>query len=130
MLDPSGLLEHRLSGGAETTVGGRRGYRLRVAPYGPATPGMIFADDVVADAELGILLRAICHTASEVEAWYELRDVVTGGDIRIDIPEEARTAYDDLYGPEVTPGRRLASMIARQAARDARSAFRNVFGGR
>ena len=129
-LDPSWVLEHRLSGGSETTVGGRRGYRLRVAPDGPATPGMIFADDVVADAELGILLRVIYHTGSEVEAWYELRDVVAGGDIRIDIPEEARTAYDDLYGPEVSPGRRLARMIAGQAVRDARSKFRNVFGGR
>ena len=129
VLDPSGLLEHRLSGGAETTVGGRRGYRLRVAPDGPATPGMIVADDVVADAELGILLRVICHTGSKVEAWVELRDVVVGGDIRIDIPEEAQAAYDDLYGPEVTPGRRLAKMIGGLAAKDARSAFRNVFGG-
>jgi hypothetical protein len=90
---------------------------------------MFFADDVVADAELGILLRVICHAGSEVELWYELRDVVAGGDIRIDIPEEARTAYDDMYGPEVSPGRRLARMIAQQAARDARSKFRNVFGG-
>jgi hypothetical protein len=130
LLGASGLLEHRLYGGAETTVGGRRGYRLRVAPDGPAPPGLIFADDVVADTELGILLRVIWHTGSEVELWYELRDVVAGGDIRIDIPEEARTAYDDLYGPEVSPGRRLASMIAREAARDARSKFRNVFGGR
>jgi len=129
VLDASWLLEHRLSGGAETTVGGRRGYRLRVAPYRPAAPGTIFADDVVADAELGILLRVICHTGSGVEVWYELRDVVAGGDIRIDIPEEARTAYDDLYGPEVTPGRRLARMIAGLAAKDARSAFKNVFGG-
>jgi hypothetical protein len=130
VLGASGLLQHRMSGGAETTVGGRRGYRLRVAPDASATPKVFFADDVVADAELGILLRVICHTGSEVEAWYELRDVVPGGDIRIDIPEEARAAYDDLYGPEVSPGRRLAKMIAREAARDARSKFRNVFGGR
>ena len=130
VLDASWLLEHRLSGGSETTVGGRRGYRLRVAPYAPTVPGTIFADDVVADAELGILLRVIWHTGSGVEAWFELRDVVAGGDIRIDIPEEARTAYDDMYGPGVTPGRRLANVIAQQAARNARSAFRNVFGGR
>jgi hypothetical protein len=130
LLGASGLLEHRLYGGAETTVGGRRGYRLRVAPDGPATPRMLFADDVVADAELGILLRVIYRTGSEVEAWYELRDVVAGGDIRIDIPEEARTAYDDLYGPDVSPGRRLARLITRPAVRDARSKFRNVFGGR
>ena len=32
-------VESRRSGGAETTVGGRRGYRLRVAPYAPACPG-------------------------------------------------------------------------------------------
>lgn len=130
VLDASRLLEYRLSGGAETTVGGRRGYRLRVAPDGPAGPGTIFADDVVADAELGILLRVIWHTGSAVEAWYELRDVVVGGDIRIDIPEEVLAAYDDLYGPEVSPGRRLANLIAQQASREARSKFRNVFGGR
>jgi hypothetical protein len=135
VLDPSRLLEHRLSFGAETTVGGRRGYRLRVAPDGPATPGMIFADDVVvvvvvvADAELGILLRVIWHTGSGLELWFELRDVVAGGDIRIDIPEEARTAFDDLHAPGVSPGRRLANMLAREAAREARSAFKNVFGG-
>jgi hypothetical protein len=64
-----------------------------------------------------------------VEVWIELRDVVVGGDIRIDIPEEAQAAYDDLYGPEVTPGRRLAKMIGGLAAKDARSKFRNVFGG-
>ena len=35
LLDASWLLEHRLSGGAETTVGDRRGYRFAVAAASP-----------------------------------------------------------------------------------------------
>ena len=42
---------------------------------------------MVADAELGILLRLVCHRDSTPVSRYELRDVVVGGDIRIDIPE-------------------------------------------
>jgi hypothetical protein len=132
LLDASWLLEHRLSGGAETTVGGRRGYRLRVAADGPILGRMFFADEVVADAELGILLRSVCHAGSGPVSRYELRDVVVGSDIRIDIPEGVRMTEepdDEPSGPVNIPAR-VASLLARQAARDARSAFRNVFGGR
>jgi hypothetical protein len=85
LLDASGLLEHRLSGGAETTVDGRRGYRLRVTPDGSVPAKVSFADDVVADTELGILLRLIYHAGSTPVSRWELRDVVVGGDIHIDI---------------------------------------------
>ena len=62
---------------------------------------------------------------------FELRDVVVGGDIRIDIPEGAPVAEepdDEPTGPGGIPAR-VATLLARQAARDARSAFKNVFGG-
>jgi hypothetical protein len=126
LLDASGLLEHRLSGGAETTVDGRRGYRLRVTPDSPVPAKMPFADDVVADTELGILLRLIYHAGSKPVSRWELRDVVAGGDIHIDIPEEALAANDDdLANPA-----RIAALFARYATRDVRSALRNIFGGR
>ncbi len=126
LLDASGLLEHRLSGGAETTVDGRRGYRLRVTPDGPVPAEMFFADDVVADTDLGILLRLIYHAGSKPVSRWELRDVVVGGDIRIDIPEETLAAEDDdLANPA-----RIAAQFARYTARDACSALKNIFGGR
>jgi hypothetical protein len=126
LLDASGLLEHRLSGGAETTVDGRRGYRLRVTQDGPVPAKMPFADDVVADTELGILLRLIYHAGPKPVSRWELRDVVAGGDIRIDIPEETLAADDDdLANPA-----RIAAQFARYTARDVRSALSKIFGGR
>jgi len=126
LLDASGLLEHRLSGGTETTVDGRRGYRLRVTPDSPVPAEMWFADDVVADTELGILLRLIYHAGSKPVSRWELRDVVVGGDIHIDIPEETLAADDDdLANPA-----RIAALFARYAARDVGSKLRNIFGGR
>src|SRR6185312_12114519 len=125
LLDACGLLEHRLSGGAETTVGGRRGYRLRVTPDGPVPAKMFFADDVVADTELGILLRLIYHAGSKPVSRWELRDVVVGGDIHIDIPEETLAADDD----DLTNPARIAALFARYTARDVHSKLRNIFGG-
>jgi hypothetical protein len=88
LFDASWLLEHRLSDGAQTRVDGRRGYRLRVTSQAPLWVGMFIADEVVADAELGILLRSISHAGSRPVSRYELRDVVLGepGGFRPDIP--------------------------------------------
>jgi hypothetical protein len=121
LLDPSWLLEHRLTGGAETTVGDRRGYRFAVATDAPMD-GFLFSADVVADAELGILLRLVCHKDSTPVARYELRDVVVGGDIRIDVPERRPDDPDNER-------QWTASLLARQVPKEARSAFRNIFGG-
>jgi hypothetical protein len=136
LLDASWLLEHHLSGGAETTTGGRRGYRLRVAPGEPAWGawGALFVpDEVVVDAELGILLHSVCHAGSRPVSRYELRDVVLGeqGDFRADIGEGTRVEEepdDEPRGPASIPAQ-VASIIARQAARDARSAVRSVLDG-
>ena len=80
---------------AATGSGSRRTVRSRAQ--------MFAADDVVADAELGILLRMVCHAGSTPVSRFELRDVVVGGDIRIDIPEGAPAAEgpdDDPAGPD------------------------------
>ena len=122
LLDPSWLLEHRLTGGAETTVGDRRGYRFAVAADAPVDGFPFSVDDVVADAELGILLRLVCHKDSTPVARYELRDVVVGGDIRIDVPER-RPGDPDNEREWMT------SLLTRQVTKEARSAFRNIFGG-
>jgi len=77
----------------------------------------------VADAELGILLRLVCHKDSTPAARYELRDVVLGGDIRIDVPERSP---DDPNNEREW----MTSLLSRQVTKEARSAFRNIFGGR
>jgi hypothetical protein len=123
LLDPSWLLERRLTGGAETTVGDRRGYRFAVAADAPMDGFPFSVDDVVADAELGILLRLVCHKASTPVARYELRDLVVGGDIRIDVPER-RPGDPDNEREWMT------SLLTRQVTKEARSAFRNIFGDR
>ena len=110
-------------------AGGRRGYRLGVALDWPRG-GWFFPGDVVVDAELGILLRCISFSGAQPVMRYELRDVVTEasgpGDFRPDIPAGMRVVEepdDDPPGP-VNP----ASLIARQAAKEARSAVRNLLG--
>ena len=123
LLDPSWLLEHHLTGGAETTVGDHRGYRFAVAADAPMDGFPFSVDDVVADAELGILLRLVCHKDSTPAARYELRDVVLGGDIRIDVPERSP---DDPNNEREW----MTSLLSRQVTKEARSAFRNIFGGR
>ena len=129
MFDMSWLLEHQLTSGGEVAAGGRRGYRLRVAfdwPWG----GLLFPSDVVVDAELGIGLRCISFSGSQPVLRYELRDIATGpvepGDFRPDIPEGMRVVEE----PDDDPPRPVnpASIIARQAAKEARSAVKNLLG--
>jgi hypothetical protein len=122
LLDASWLLERRLTGGAETTVGDRRGYRFAVAADAPIDGLMFSVDDAVADAELGILLRLISHKDSTPAERYELRDVVLGGDITIDVPERRPNDPDNER-------EWMTSLLTRTVTKQARSAFRNIFGG-
>ena len=142
LFDASWLLEHQLTGDAEIVTGGRRGYRLGVASGWPQG-GLFFPGDVVVDAELGILLRCISFSGAQPSfsgaqpsvsgaqpvMRYELRDVVTEasgpGDFQPDIPAGMPVVEepDDPPGP-VNP----AGLIARQAAKEARSAVRNLLG--
>jgi hypothetical protein len=133
LLDAAWLLEHRLTGGAESAAGGRPGYRFRVTAGVPVWGRMFFPDEVVIDAELGILLRSVCHAGSRAVSRYELRDVALGeqGDFQADIGEGMRVEEepdDEPPGPVNIPAR-VVSLLARQAARDARSAVRSVLGG-
>ena len=85
LLHPSWLLAGFDLGPADTVVvGGREGYRLVATPR-PASPGIEQAVgpgtdqvEVVADAELGILLRCEMWSGGQVLLVSELHDVVTG----------------------------------------------------
>ena len=80
LFDASWLLGRRLAGGAEIVTGGRRGYRLRDASASPSgeRPGggwLMLPDEVVVDAEFGILLRWVSLAGGRPMLRYELRDV-------------------------------------------------------
>ena len=130
MFDASWLLEHRLTGGFELMADDRRGYRVRVGmPADLALSWFIFPEEVVVDAELGIVLRWISFSGSQPMMRYELRDVTTGplepGAFQPDIPPGMRVVEE----PDGPPGPvNPASVIARQAAIQARSAVRNFLG--
>ena len=64
MVGSSWLLGERLSGGAEITYHGRRGYHLRVTRGDGARPGgpsSFYPADAIVDAETGCLLRLIAY---------------------------------------------------------------------
>jgi hypothetical protein len=130
LLDASWLLEHELTGGAEILTGGRRGYRLKVASGEGPWGGLFFPDEVVVDEEFGILLGCISFSGSRPVMRSELRDVVVGpsslDDFRPDIPEGMRVVEE----PDDEPPRpvNLASVIAREAAKEARSAVKSFLG--
>jgi hypothetical protein len=140
MLRPSWLLTgFTLEASGPMTTGGREALRVVATPRPGGwsrAPGWSRASgrSRVVDAELGIVLRSVCHAGSRPVSRYELRDVVPGeqGDFRPDIPVGVRVEEepDDEppLGPVNTPAR-VASLIARQAARDARSALKSVLGG-
>lgn len=130
LFDASWLLECQLTGGAEIVTGGRPGYRLNVA-FGWPWAWLFYPGEVVVDAELGILLRSITFSGgSQPVTRYELRDVVIGpsgpDDFRPDIPAGMRVVEGPDDGPPgpVNP----VSLIARQAAKEARSAVRSFLG--
>jgi hypothetical protein len=139
LFDPSWLLESRLTGGTETVIGGRRGYRLAVASADPPPVASDYSwwqtilspDEVVVDAELGFLLCLISHAGPRVVLRQELRDVITAysgepGDFQPDIPPgtpvvEEEPDHEAPPGPVNAP-RALAGALARKAAKDAQSA--------
>ena len=133
LFDASWLLEYRLAGGADEMAGGRRGYRVGVAfdwPWGR----LFFPSNVVVDAKLRILLRCISYADSRSGAQpvmrYELRDVVTGpcepADFRPDIPAGMPVVEEPDHDPRQPVN--LVGVVARQAAKEARSAVRNLLG--
>ena len=132
MFDASWLLGRQLIGGQEVVTGGRRGYRLRgSADVKPPGSWLFFPDEIVVDAELGILLSWISLAGEQPVARYELRDVVVGppepGEFRPDIPPGVRVAEESRDQPPSGPVNPWG-LVARQAAKEARSAVRNVLG--
>ena len=133
LFDASWLLEYPLTGGAEIVADGRCGYRLRAAFSGcgaaAARGTMFFPGEVVVDTELGILLRCLAFSGSQPLTRYELRDIAIApsgpDDFRPDIPAGMRVVEesDDPPGP-VNP----VSVVARQAAKEARSAVNSFLG--
>ncbi len=134
VLYPSWLLEARLTGGTETVIGGRRGYRLAVAPDYPHRIPMYSPDEVVVDAELGVLLGWITHLGPRTLMRYELRDVTAysgePGDFQPDLPPGIRVIEQDPDDgvppmPAATPSA-MAGFFARQTAKEARSAVQGL----
>ena len=101
MVGSSWLLGERLSGGAEITYHGRRGYHLRVTRGDGARPGgpsMFYPFDAIVDAETGCLLRLIAYDGDAPAAWWELDDVTA---------ERGGTADPAGFRPRIPPGTRV-----------------------
>jgi hypothetical protein len=132
LFDASWLLGRRLVGGQEVVAGGRRGYRLTGTPdVRPPGAWFFFPDEVIVDAELGVVLRWIAFAGEQPVTRYELRDVAVvapgPGDFRPDIPPGVRVTEETGDDPESGPANPWG-LVARQAAREARSAVKNVLG--
>ncbi len=101
LVGSSWLFDARLSGGAEITYHGRRGYHLRVArddgelPIGPVT---FFPADAIVDAETGCLLRLISYADDVPAMWWELDDITA---------EPGETADPAGFRPHIPPGARV-----------------------
>ena len=103
MVGSSWLLGERLSGGAEITYHGRRGYHLRVTRGDGARPGgpsSFYPADAIVDAETGCLLRLIAYDgdAPAPATWWELDDVSA---------EPGGTADPAGFRPRIPPGTRV-----------------------
>ena len=101
MVGSSWLLGERLSGGAEITYHGRRGYHLRVTSGDGAAhagPTMFYPADAIVDAETGCLLRLIAYAGDAPAEWWELDDVTT---------EPGETADPAGFRPHIPPGTRV-----------------------
>jgi hypothetical protein len=129
LLDSSWLLEYQLSGGSPIVIGGRRGYRLNLTTGDESLRARFLPDEIVVDAEFGVVLRSISYLESRPMSRSELRDVAAEpgepGDFRPEIPPGVRVVEEtgpaDYDGP---PRPKLAGDAVRRAAEDAKSAFR------
>ena len=114
LLDPSWLLSWQLSGGTGAIAAGRHGFRIDVTGPVPVAgrPPLILAPpaEVVADADLGILLRLTSYTGSGPAIVCELRGISLAepddGAFRIGAPpgvrviEDAGGLLDEMDAPE------------------------------
>jgi hypothetical protein len=129
MVDTAVLLASHVRNVAETEIGGRRGFALRVAegPYDDA-PQQLQDSDLVVDAELGIMLRMICYAGDKQASLLEFRDVALpadGGGFAMDIPPGIRVEEFDggmLDELDMPHAMRSAIQSAESAAKAAESA--------
>ena len=135
LADPIWLLECRLSGGAQVTVGGRPAYRINVARSDAGrSPWLMFPAAIAAvDAELGIVLRLTSYLGGKPVRRDELRDITAAaGDFSVDIPPglpvSGETGPAGPSGP-VQPASillQVAGILARQAATETARAARGI----
>lgn len=125
-MQPSWLLEWRLSDGGEEIVDGRRGYRLRATRITGVTlrsPALIYDEAVaVVDAELGVITRLTSYAAGRPTERRELRDVrvpasMNPEDFRVRTPpgvrvEQEAGPFDEAPDP-VRQAVRTAEQIGR-----------------
>lgn len=136
MVDTAVLLASHVPNVAETEVGGRRGFALRVAegPYDDATQ-QLQDSDLVVDAELGIMLRMICYAGDKQASLLEFRDVALlpadGGEFAMDVPPGIRVEefdggmLDELDMPHAMRSAIRSAASAAKAAESAAKAARD-----
>jgi hypothetical protein len=81
LVEPSWLLQCRLSGGTELSYRGRRAYQFAVTRRGQDLDIgrlLFFPADAIVDAEHGCLLRLISYAGDRPASWWELRDLGAG----------------------------------------------------
>jgi hypothetical protein len=115
LIGPGWLLAGRLSDGAEVTVGGRTGYRIREThragdPPAPAALAMFSPTVAVLDADFGILVSLAWYAAGRPLRRQELRDVTRADedppDFDADVPpgvrvtQDAGDPFDDPRAPD------------------------------
>jgi len=99
LLDPSWLLDCRLSGGTPVLAGDRQAYRINVA-RGAANsslslPLLFPAAVAVVDAETGLVLRLTSYIGDRPVRRCELRGITPiAGDLTIDIPPDLPVTED------------------------------------
>jgi hypothetical protein len=136
LIDPSWLLQCRLSGGEPVTVGGRPGYRLSVARGASGGLSMMFPAAVaVIDAELGIVQRLTFYIGAKPVRRYELLDMkASDEEFRAELPpgitvSEESSTFGDFRDRRPTPPNlplTIATAIGKQAAAEASKAARNL----
>jgi hypothetical protein len=139
MVDTAVFLASHVSNVAETEVGGRRGFALRMAEGPHRNAAQRLPDsDLVVDAELGIMLRMICYAGDKQASLLEFRDLALlpadGGEFAMDVPPGIRVEeldggmLDELDMPQALRTTIRSSASAAKAAESAAKAARDFLG--
>lgn len=129
LVDPAWLLNHRLTGGEEVSVDGRRAFAVGFDSSSWPEHAPAVAEASI-DAELGVLLQVRQTSAGNPVSLVELRQLRTGQprapeEFRVEIPPGTRTVEDVggfLDDVPVPPAVRLAADLAKRAVSSATAA--------